>query len=78
MTYYLLNREKLLKEAKSRYHDDGSKNSAAKYYRKNEDIFRENWRNQYRVWSVKEGSKRVYGIDRYRNMTDDESNTLKV
>ena len=34
MTYYQLNRKKLLKKAHDKYHNKGFKEKAAKYYKK--------------------------------------------
>ena len=66
MGYYQLNKNKLLKKAKDRYHNDGGK------------LEWENAKNKYRSLSEKEKEvKRAYGRDSYRNMIEDEKNRLK-
>ena len=48
MSYYWFNRQNLLQKAKDRYHDDGSKEKAAKYYLEKEEALKEKARNKCR------------------------------
>ena len=79
MSYYQLNRDRLLEKSKDRYHNDGGKEKAAEYYEDNRDVVLwENPRNTYRNLSEEEKEvKRAYGRDRYRNMTEGENSKLK-
>ena len=54
MNYYQLNRDKLLKNAKNRYHNGGGKKNVAKYHQDNQEVLREKARNQYRNLSEEE------------------------
>ena len=70
MSYYQLNREKLLQKAKDRYHNGGGKEKAAEYYADNKEVLRENVKNKCRSLSAEEKEvKRAYGRNRYKNMT---------
>ena len=61
MSYYWFNRQKLLKKARGRYNKDG-KEKAARYYRDNIKVLRQDARNKYRNLSEKEKeAKRKYG-----------------
>ena len=39
MSYYLFNRQKLLRKAKDKYHNCEGKEKSAEYYLKNKDVF---------------------------------------
>ena len=41
MSYYWFNKQELLKKAKEKYHTNGGKEKAAKYYLDNKDILKE-------------------------------------
>ena len=53
MSYYWFNREKKLKNAWDQYHNNGGKQKAAKYYAANQEVGREDARNEYRGLSKK-------------------------
>ena len=53
MSYYWFNREKKLKNAWDQYHNNGGKQKAAKYYAANQEVVREDARNEYRGLSKK-------------------------
>ena len=53
MSYYLFNREKLLKNAWDKYHNKEGKQKAAKYYADNQEVLREDARNKYKNLSEK-------------------------
>ena len=48
MSYYWFNRAKLLKNAWDKYHNEGGKQNAAKYYAANQELLRQDARNKYR------------------------------
>ena len=48
MSYYWFNREKILKYAWKKYHNEGGKKYAAKYYAAKIEILREDARDKYR------------------------------
>ena len=48
MSYYWVNREKLLKNAWYKYHNKGAKQKAAEYYKRNADLIRLEAKNKYR------------------------------
>ena len=58
MSYYWFNREKLLKNARDKYHNKGVKQKAAKYYATNQTVLREDAKNKYRNLSKKENNKK--------------------
>ena len=47
MRYYWFNREELLKKAKTKYHNEGGQEKAAKYYEDNKEAIKEKARNKY-------------------------------
>ena len=47
MSYYWVNREKLLKNAWYKYHNKGAKQKAAEYYKRNADLIRLEAKNKY-------------------------------
>ena len=66
MSYYWFNRENLLKNPCDKYHNKGGKQNAAKYYAANQEVLREDTRNEYRNLSEKEkNKKRKYQRERY-------------
>ena len=48
MSYYWFNRQELLKKAKTKYHNKGGKEKAAKYYEDDKEVLKEKERNKYR------------------------------
>ena len=78
MNSYQFKRDKLLENAKNRYHNGGGKEKVTKNYEDNKKVWKEKARNQYRKLSEEEKeAKWVYGRKRYKNMTEDEKNKLK-
>ena len=57
MSYYWFNREKLLKNAWNKYHNNGGKQKAAEYYKKNADVIKFEARNKYKNMSKTEKNK---------------------
>ena len=57
MSYYQLNRKKLLKKAHGKYHNKSDKEKAAKYYQKNKEIVKERERSKYKMMSTEEKNK---------------------
>ena len=60
-----------MQKAKYRYYNCGGKENAAEYYIANKEVLRENAKDK----NLSEGEKEVkrgYGINRYRNMTEDK------
>ena len=77
MSYYWLNREKLLKNAWDKYHNKGGKQKDAKYYAANQNVLREDARNKHRNLSEKKkNKKRKYQGERY-HMNSDLNERLK-
>ena len=71
MSYYWFNREKLLKNVRDKYHNEGGKQKAAKCYAANEEVLREDARNKYINMSEKEkNKKRKYQRERHHMNTD--------
>ena len=58
MSYYWFNREKLLKNAWDKCHNQDGKQKAAKYYAANQDILKDDARKKYRNLSKKENDKK--------------------
>ena len=70
-SYYWFNREKILKNAKDKYHNKGGKKKTAKYYIANKEVLREDARNKYKNLSEKEKEKKSkYQTERYRTNID--------
>ena len=46
MSYYWFNKEKLLKNAWNKYHNNGGKQKVAEYYKKNADVIKFEARNK--------------------------------
>ena len=69
MSYYWLNREELLKKAKTKYCNKGGKEKAAKYYEDNKEALNEKARNKYKNLTRKESElKRQYSKNRYNKL----------
>ena len=51
MSYYWFNKQELLKKAKERYHNDGGKEKAAKYYLDNKNVLNKKAKNVYKILS---------------------------
>ena len=49
MTYYWFDREELLKKAKTKYHNRGGKEKAAKYYEDNKKAIKEKARKIIKI-----------------------------
>ena len=47
MSYYWFNRDKLLKKTCNKYHNNGGKQKAAKYYAANQEVLREDAKDKY-------------------------------
>ena len=62
MSYYWFNREKLLKNAWDKCHNQDGKQKAAKYYAANQDILKDDARKKYRNLSKKENDKKKGNI----------------
>ena len=58
MSYYLFNRDKLLKYALDKYYNKGGRQKAAKDYAAHQELLREDARNKYRNLSEKENNKK--------------------
>ena len=54
MSYYWFNRDKTLKIAWNRYHNEGGKQKAAKYYKNNADMMKLEGMNKYKNMSKEE------------------------
>ena len=66
MSYYWFNRKELLEKAKGKYHKEGGKERAAKYYKENEETIKEKARDKYKNLSKEEKDKRKeYSKNRY-------------
>ena len=77
MSYYWFNREKLLKNAWNKYHNNGGRQKAAEYYRKNADLIKFEARNKYKKLSEKEkNNERKYQTVIY-HMNSDLNERLK-
>ena len=65
MSYYWFNREELLKKTKTKYHNKGGKEKAAKYYQANKKAIKKA-RNKYMNLTKEEKElKRQYSKNRY-------------
>lgn len=69
MSYYELNKDKLLGKVRDRYHNSDGKEKATKYYKNNQEVLKENPIINYRKLSEgKKEIKRAYGRNRYGNI----------
>ena len=65
MSYYWFNREELLKTAKTKNHNKGGKEKAAKYYEDNKEAIKEKAKNKYKNLTEEEKElKRPYSRNR--------------
>ena len=70
MSYYWLNREELSKKARTKYHNKGGKEKAAKYYEYNKEAIKEKARNKYKNFpEERKDLKRQYSRNRYNKLT---------
>ena len=51
--YYWFNKEKLLKNARDKYHKKGGREKSAKYYAANQEVLKQDARNKCRSLSKK-------------------------
>ena len=58
MSYYVENRDEILKAAYNRYHNKGGKEKTVKYYRKNADLLKYEANMKYKNMSKKEKNKK--------------------
>ena len=66
MSYYWFNREELLIKAKTKHHNKGDKEKAAKYYEDNKEAIKEKARIKYKEFTEEEKElKRQYSRNRY-------------
>ena len=69
MSYYWFSREELLKKAKTKYHNKGDKEKAAKYDEDNKEAIKEKARNKYKNLTKEEKElKRQYSRNRYNKL----------
>ena len=69
MIYYWFNRNKLVKKAKTKYHNKGGKEKAAKYYEDNKEAIKEMARIKYKNLTEEEKElKRQYSRNRYNKL----------
>ena len=54
MSYYWFNRQELLEKAEEKYHNCGSKEKAAKYYRDNKGVKKQESNDKYKNLSEEE------------------------
>ena len=54
MSYYWFNRKELLKKAHDKYHNEGGKERATKYYERNKEEIRKKQRERYKNLSKDE------------------------
>ena len=54
MSYYQLNKDRLLEKPKYRHHNGGGKEKTFKYYEDNKEVLREKARNKYTDLSEEE------------------------
>ena len=65
MSYYRFNREELFKKAKKKYHENGGREKAAKYYKDNKEAIKKA-RNKYKNLTKQEKElKKQYSRNRY-------------
>ena len=71
MNYHWFNKQELLQKAEKKYHNCGSREKAAEYYRDNKDIIKEKAKNKY--WNLTEeekDAKRQYYKNMYQKMKE--------
>ena len=73
MSYYVENKNEVLKKAYDRYHNRGGKEKAAKCYRKNADLLKFEANMKYKNMSKKEKDrKRKYQRERHHDSRHNE------
>ena len=65
MSYYCFNREELLKKANEKYHNKGSKEKAAKYYKDNKETIKKARNKCKNLTKEEKELKRKYSRNRY-------------
>ena len=74
MSYYWLNRQKLLQKTKKDIITGVIEKKAAEYYLENSGVLKEKAKNKYKVLSEEEKeAKRKYEKNRYKNMKENAS-----
>ena len=69
MSYYWFIGGELLKKAKTKYHNKGGREKAAKYYEDNKEAVKEKARNKYKNLTKEEKElKRQYSKNRYSKL----------
>ena len=69
MSYYLFNRQELLKKANEKYHSKGGKRKVAKYCENNKEAIKEKARNKYKNLTEEEKElTRQHSRDRYNKL----------
>ena len=69
MSYYWFNRDELLKKAHKKYHKEGGKEQAAKYYKENKETIKKKASDKYKNLSKEEkDKKREYSRNRYHKL----------
>ena len=70
MSYYWFNRQELLKKAKEKYDNKGSKEKSRKYYKENKEAIKEKAKTKYKNLTEEEKElKRQYSKNRYNKLT---------
>ena len=71
MSYYWFNKQELLKKGKEKYHNNGGKEKAAKYYLDNKDALKEKAKTVHRNLTEEEKEvKRLYSKDRHNKLKE--------
>ena len=65
MNYYWFNRKELLEILHKKYHKEGGKERASKYYKENKETIKKKARNKYKNLSEEEKDKKEYSTNRY-------------
>ena len=65
MSYYWFNRKELLEKAHEKYHKEGVKEQAARFYKENKEAMKKKTREKYRNMS-KEGKEKIKERSRNR------------
>ena len=72
MNYYQKNREKFLKKAHEKYHNDGGKEKATKYYGENKEEIKKRERERYRKLDRFEKKDKIkISLDRYYRLKNE-------
>ena len=74
MSYHWFHKKESLIKAKEKYHNNGGKEKAAKYYLDNKDVLKEKAKNVYINLPEEEKKvKRLYSKDRYKKLKEKSS-----